>query len=147
MAAMRSSLDGRIAGITTDSRLGVLGKPYSVTFSPAAGASNVCEVTITVVDYAGVTVAEAVNFDLWLSDATSGAGVTATTASGAVAAKTSSGADLAVLTTKKAIRAQTLATGVYILSITDTAKTLFKVCAQIDGKTVVSTALTAAQYG
>lgn len=147
MTAMRSSLDGRLAGMTDDGRMGVLGRPYTVVFAPAAGAANVCEVTCTVKDYAGNTVAEAVVFDLWLSDATSGAGLTATTASGAVAAKAASGTDFAVLTTKKATRVQTLATGVYILSITDTAKTLFKVCAQIDGKTIVSTALTAAQYG
>ncbi len=147
MTAMRSSLDGRLAGMTDDGRLGVLGKPYTVTAAVAAGSSTVSEITLTVKDYAGNTVAETVNFDLWLSDATSGAGMTATTASGAVAAKTSSGADLAVLTTKKAIRAQTLATGIYILSITDSAKTAFKVCAQIDGKTIVAATLATASYG
>jgi len=125
------------------------GGPASITFSPAAGSANVCEVTVTIKNAAGATLAGVFNFDLWLSDAATGAGLTATTASGAVAAKASSGADLAVLTTKKAIRVQTLATGIYILSITDTAKTLFYVAAQVPGtgKTVVSSQLATGNYG
>lgn len=121
----------------------------SFTMVAAAGSSNVCEVTITAKDGDGNTVADVVNFDLWLSDAATGAGLTATTASGAVTAKTSSGAVIGTLTSKMALRAQTLATGVFILSITDTSKTAFVVCAQApaNGKTIVGVTLAAGNYG
>ena len=116
--------------------------------TPAAGGANVSLITIQAVDYFGVAMSQVINFDLWLSDATTGAGLTATTASGAVAAG-ASGADLATLTTKKALRVQTDATGKYILSITDTAKTAFKVCAQVpdSGVTVVGATLATGNYG
>lgn len=121
----------------------------TLAFSVAAGASNVSEVTITVKDGAGATVAGVYNLDVWLSDAAAGAGLTGTTASGAVAAKAASGVDLLAYTAKKAIRVQTLATGVYILSITDTAKTGFYICGQAPGtgRAVVSAQLVAGSYG
>jgi hypothetical protein len=121
----------------------------TLAFSIAAGSANVSEVTITVKDGAGATVAAVYNLDVWLSDAATGAGLTGTTASGAVAAKAASGIDLVAYTAKKAIRVQTLATGVYILSITDTAKTGFYVCGQAPGtgKAVVSTQLVTGSYG
>lgn len=119
------------------------------TMAAAAAASNVTEVTITAVDAAGATVAAVHNFDVWLSDAASGAGLTSTTASGTVTAKAASGAVVGTDTAKKALRAQTLATGVFILEITDTAKTAFKVAAVIPGtgKTVVGITLAAGDYG
>lgn len=147
MAKIRTSLHGRLVGITDDTRLGVLNQPYTVTFSPAAGGANVSEVTITVKDYDGTTVAAVHNIDIWLSDASSGAGLTATSASGAVAAKAASGVDLQIYSAKKAWRVQTLATGIYILSITDSAKTAFYPCASIVGQTVVGTALATGNYG
>lgn len=121
---------------------------HYLTFSPATGGSNVCEVTVTVNDAAGKTLAAVTNFDLWLSDAATGAGLTGTTASGAVTVKTSSGEVVGTLTTKKALRVQTLATGVFILSITDSAKTGFYVCGQLPGRPLnVSAALLTANYG
>ena len=147
MARMRTSLHGRVVGVTDDGRLGVINQPYSVTFSPAAGSSNVCEITIKVTDYEGTTVADVHNLDIWLSDAATGAGLTATSASGTVAAKAASGVDFQIYSAKKAFRVQTLATGVYILSITDTAKTAFYPCASIAGKTVVGTKLVTGNYG
>lgn len=121
----------------------------SFSMVPAAGGSNVCEVTITAKDADGAVLAGVHNFDLWLSDAASGAGLTATTASGAVDAKAASGVNLLVMSAKKALRVQTLATGIFILSITDTAKTAFKVCAQApgSGKTIVGATLITANYG
>jgi hypothetical protein len=121
----------------------------TVTFAPAAGASNVCEITITVKNGAGTATAAPTNLDVWLSDAATGAGLTATTASGAVTAKTSSGAVLGTYTAKMALRVQTLATGVFILSITDTAKTGFYVCATVPGSgaTAVSAQLVTGNYG
>jgi hypothetical protein len=144
-----SPTTGYLIGVGTSaqrtvSRAGV----GAVTFSPAAAGSNVCEVTITVKDGAGAAIARVFNLDVWLSDATSGAGLTGTTASGTVTAKTSSGIVLHTDTAKKALRVQTLATGVFILEITDSAKTAFYVCAQgPDGETYISTVLATANYG
>lgn len=142
-------IHGRRMGLDQETgRAFFAGVPFSFTMTPAAGGANVSLITIQAVDYFGVAMSQVINFDLWLSDATTGAGLTATTASGAVAAG-ASGADLATLTTKKALRVQTDATGKYILSITDTAKTAFKVCAQVpdSGVTVVGATLATGNYG
>lgn len=125
------------------------GVAKTVTTAAAAGGSNVCEVTFTVKDGTGATVAAVHHMDVYLSDAATGAGLTATTASGAVAVKANSGVDLATLTSKKALRVQTLATGVYILSITDTSKTAFYPCAVLGStsKAKVGTQLITGNYG
>jgi hypothetical protein len=125
------------------------GIPADITLAPAAGGANVSEVTITVRDAAGVAIARPFVLDLWLSDAASGAGLTAVTASGNVEAKSASGVVLHAVTAKKHLRVQTLATGVFILSITDTAKTGFRVCAILPstGQPKVSAALVAGNYG
>ena len=111
-------------------------QPSSIALAAAAAAANVCEVTITVQRAKGqggvATLAGVYNLDVWLSDA-------ATVIRGDAFAhlntvKTASGAVLGTLTAKKALRVQTLATGVFILEITDTAKTAFKVCAKLDNK-------------
>lgn len=118
------------------------------TMTPAAGTTNVCNVTIAAQDYDGNALAQVTVFDLWLSDATSGAGLTATTASGGIAAG-SKGTVLGVLTTSKAVRVQTDATGTFILAITDTAKTAFKVCAAGPNSSgaVVGATLATGNYG
>jgi len=125
------------------------GAAATLAFAAAAGGANVCEVTITVRDAAGATIAEAFNLDVWLSDAATGAGLTGTSASGAVAAKAASGTDLSTYVAKKALRVQTLATGVYILSITDAAKTGFYPCGTCPGtgRTVVGAQLVTGNYG
>lgn len=102
--------------------------PQQVSFTIAKGGSaNISLVTMQVMDGFGVAISQVFPFDWWLSDATTGAGLTATTASGAVAAGTS-GTDLVVKVAKKATGSITAATGIYIASITDTAKTGFYVC-------------------
>lgn len=127
--------------------IAVAGLAASATFAAAAGGANVSEVTVTVKDAAGNTLAGVHTFDLWLSDAASGAGLTGTTASGTVQAKASSGTVLAALTAKKALRVQTKADGTFVLEITDTAKTGFYVGASIGSKTVVSAQLVTGNYG
>ena len=120
----------------------------SIGFGIAAGGSNVCEVTITVKDGSGATIARVHELTVNLSDDDDGEGLTSTTASGAVAAKSASGTDLAVFTAKKSTRVQTLKTGVYVLSITDTSKTTFYVSVTgPDGVTAVSRILATADYG
>lgn len=125
----------------------VKGLPFGYTVTPAAGAANVCEVTIQAKDANGDNLTHVAPLLVWLSDAATGAGLTGTTASGAVQAKAGS-TDLGVLTAKKALLVQTSAAGVYVLSITDTAKTLFKVCVQsLSGGTPAIATLTADDYG
>jgi hypothetical protein len=121
----------------------------SFSFSASAGASDVCEVAITLKDAAGATVDGARPFMVWLSDAATGVGLTGTSASGTVQAKAESGADFATFTAKKALLVQPLATGIYTLEITDTAKTAFYVCAAtLDGRAYsVSTVLATEDYG
>lgn len=123
------------------------GAPASCTFVIATGGSaNICLVTIQVVDADGAAIAGVAQLDVWLSDASTGIGLTATTASGAVGAG-ASGTDLGVLTTKKATRVLTDATGKYILSITDSAKTHFYVAACVGGRVAnVSAQLAGASY-
>lgn len=148
------SIDGKDLGIDSSGNLLLLTggamhtttSTASISLTPAAGSANVCLVTIQLKDYAGNALSAVRNLDVWLSDAASGAGLTATTASGAVAAG-ASGADIGTYTTKKALRVQTNASGVYILSITDTSKTLFKVCAQVGNSAPVIVTLITANYG
>lgn len=123
--------------------------PVACSFAIAPGAANKSDIAITIQDNAGNTLTRAHNFEVWLSDAATGIGLTATTPSGGVAAKTSSGAVLGTLTTSKAIRAQSLATGVFTLEITDTAKTGFYIAVKLDTGAVfqVSRQLTSADYG
>ena len=107
------------------------GIPYGWGISAAKGASsNLCNVSFQLQDVNGNAVAQVVDFDLYLSDAATGIGLTGTTASGGVAALAASGTVLGALTTSKAIRAQTNAAGLFTLVITDTAKTAFYPCAQ-----------------
>ncbi len=111
------------------------GRPASLTLTPAKGGSaNVCDVTIQVVDENGNACAAVFQLDVWLSDdTTAAAGLTATTASGTVTNGTAGGIVQATYTAKKALRVQTLATGAFVLEITDTAKTAFVVAAQCPG--------------
>jgi hypothetical protein len=122
--------------------------PTDVTFAIAAAAANVSEVTITVVNKDGYTIPGVHVLDLWLSDAATGVGLTGTTASGTVQAKAASGTVHGALTAKKALRVSTLATGVFILEITDAAKTGFYVAAALGVVPAqVSVAMVAGSYG
>jgi len=139
----------RKLGLLSTQRTFLDSLPYTVTAVAAAAGSNVSEVTFTVRDAAGAAIAAVHNLDIYLSDAATGAGLTATSASGTVTAKASSGAVIHTQSSKKALGVQTLATGVFVLEITDTAKTTFYPVAILPstGKAVVGTQLTAANYG
>jgi hypothetical protein len=154
---MRTSLGGTRHVFTAKERVNFAGRvsladaqlPTDITLTPAAGGANVSEVTITVVDGGGDPLSGVHVLDVYLSDAATGVGLTATTASGTVTAKTASGTVLGALTTKKALRVSTTAAGVFVLEITDTAKTGFYVCAvlPISGRVIVSDQLVTADYG
>ncbi|MDA0780669.1 MAG: hypothetical protein PQ612_06005 [Rickettsiales bacterium] len=140
----------KINGTDVSSELAeAAGKATNVTFSYAAAAANVSEVTITVKNAAGTTIESPHSLDVYLSDAATGAGLTATTASGTVTAKAASGTVLGTLTAKKALRVQTLATGVFILEITDTAKTGFYPVVSLPntGETIVGSQMVTGDYG
>lgn len=123
------------------------GLPSEFTIAAAAGAANVCNVTFTLVDLAPAAVLTPLLFDIWLSDAATGAGLTATTATGGIAAVT--GVIWSVQTASKALRVQANASGVFTLAITDTAKTTFFPAAQnpASGLVTVGTRLVTANYG
>jgi len=123
--------------------------PTRIGYTIAAGGANVCEVTLTVQDGHGATIAKGVPLLVWLSDDSAGVGLTSTSASGTVQAKSASGADFAALMAKKALIVQPLATGLYILEITDSAKTAFYVAAQVpfSGLPTVSRVLASGDYG
>lgn len=127
----------------------IAAQPASVALDIAAGATNVCEVTITAKGAGGATAAGVQVLQWWLSDAETGAGLTGTSASGAVTTKAASGADLGATSAKKAGFIQTKADGTAILSITDTAKTGFYLCIRpvAVAAATVSRQLVAADYG
>ena len=123
--------------------------PAYATATVAPAAANVAEVTITFRNLNGKPLVTGFYY-LFLSDSPTGVGLTAVTASGAVASKGALyGTDVAVLVAKKAliVQARTPAGIVYVLSITDAAKTAFRVCVQIGGVTQVVATLTTASYG
>jgi hypothetical protein len=131
-----TSIHGRLLGLDAQgggaNGLIVKGEPDQIVMTVAKGGSaNITLVTLQACDNEGFSVAKVLNGIVWLSDAATGAGLTATSASGNVVAGTA-GTDLGDLTSKKAKTFQTDATGKYILSITDTAKTAFYVCAKLD---------------
>ena len=129
---------------------GLVGKGIlaSVAISNGVGASsNICNVTFQLQDVFGNAISRITDFDVYLSDAATGIGLTGTTASGGIAAASSGGTVLGALTTSKAIRAQTNASGAFVLAITDTAKTAFyPVAAFGDRAITVGAQLTTASY-
>lgn len=125
-----------------------IGIPYNFAITNGVGASaNICNVSYQLQDIRGNPISTVFGFDLYLSDAATGIGLTATTASGGIAAVTADGTILGVLTTSKALGVTTNASGLFVLAITDTAKTLFYPCASIpSGATQVGAQLTTASY-
>ncbi len=120
--------------------------------SAAAAGSNVCEVTIRALDAAGSSyVTEPFTLTVWLSDDSGAIGLTGTSASGTVQAKSGGGySDFGTLTAKKALIVQADTNGTYILEITDSAKTGFYVGATIPGTgatAVIANQLVAGNYG
>lgn len=141
-----TELHGRRLGLSLSNRVLAQGRFSDVTMTAATNGTNATKVTFQLVDHENNAVAAVRTFLITLSDdATNGAGLTATTASGAVAAG-ASGADIGALTSKKALVVQTDATGKYILSITDTAKTAFTVVANLPDHVSLLT-LATANYG
>ena len=79
------------------------------------------DITITVADAAGATIADAHHLEVWISDSETTKVLTSTTASGALTAV--DGGVLSVLTAKKHITCVTPVTGIINLSLVDSANT------------------------
>ncbi len=123
------------------------GSPQTASIAAAASTSNKTNVTIQLKDGNGDNLTTCRVVLVYLSDAATGAGLTATTASGAVGAG-SSGTDLTAIVAKMLLLVQTDATGKYVLSITDSAKTGFYVCVALpDGTVIASAQLVTGNYG
>jgi hypothetical protein len=125
----------------------VVGAASTIAITNGVGASsNICNVTFQVVDAAGNAIAGVFLLEVYLSDAATGVGLTATTASGGIAAAASGGTVLDVLVAAKYLKVQTNAAGAFILAITDTAKTLFYPVGSRGSSIVVGAQLTTASY-
>jgi len=113
-----------------------------VTASIALAASTTTDgmdITIQLKDADGNAVSGVHVFDLWMSEASSGAGLTGDTYSGDLTAGT--GALLGALTAKKAWRVQTNATGLFVATLVDSANPADQYVAfshPVTGQTVVS---------
>ena len=121
----------------------------SIEVAIAAGAANVCEITLTVADPDGNAIAGTHVVDVWLSDAATGLGLTATSASGTVGVKATTGTEIAAPVAKKSLRVATKSDGTAVISITDTAKTGFYLAASVPGinDTMVTRQLVTSDYG
>lgn len=113
-----SDLRNRTTALTN---LGFGKKTTTVTVTAVAGAANVSTVTITAKDANGATVAGIQWFELITTSDSGGGTISATAYSGTLAAVT--GTILATYVAKHAFLVATDATGVFVGSLTDTAKT------------------------
>lgn len=103
--------------------------PSQIAFTIATGATNETRITGTLQNKEGGTIAGSYMVDFFLSDAATGIGVTAATASGVVDVYNSTGTNLGMGTAKKSFRLMTKSDGTFAITITDTAKTQFYICA------------------
>ncbi len=92
----------------------------SVSWAVTAGAANVCIMTGTIKDAAGVTIAASRPLLLYISEAATGIGITADTYS--TGASITTGTQLVALTANKAWLINTHTNGTFAISITATAK-------------------------
>ena len=92
--------------------------PWTVSIAAAAGATNAILYTVTVLDSDGNTLADVYSFEIYMSEAATGIGVTADTYSGDLVAST--GSLISSITAKKHWSVTTAATGIFAGSLTDT---------------------------
>ena len=117
------------------------GIPSTVTIALAAGAANTMTITMTVKDAGGVTIAAVFMLEWWISEATTGIGLTADTYSGDVT--TTTGTEYQEIVTKKHFTGLTNASGVLVASAVASAKPADQYIAvknPATGKVIVSAA-------
>lgn len=147
--AAAGALSAATTGAVKLGPVAVSAGPASFDFAAAAGGANVAEVTISPLDSGGDPLTGVRNLEVWLSDAATGIGLTGTTASGTVTAKSGEGTVFVTHTAKKHLTVQTKAAGTFVLEITDTAKTGYYVCVRdpATGAVHVSAQLVTGKYG
>ena len=130
----------------------VIGAPsetgLSATITLAAGSSNnEMDVTVTVVDANGSTVAAVHVLEIYFSESSAGVGLTADTYSGDLVAST--GAILSALTAKKHWRVATAATGIFEATLTATTEPAdqYGVVVRPGGDGIVVSAVSGANWG
>jgi hypothetical protein len=120
--------------------------PGSCTISGAAGAANVCTVTIQLKDGAGVNIARQVPFKVYSSSASNGLTLQSAASTGySVASGGLSLANGTAVTTQ--ISGITSATGGCVLSLTDTGKQTSYLVLVVEGGIKISAQLSAGSYG
>lgn len=120
--------------------------PGSCTISGAAGAANVCTVTVQLKDGAGTNIARQVPFRVYSSSAADGLTLQSAASTGySVASGGLSLANGTAVTTQ--ISAMSSATGGCVLSLTDTAKLTSYLILVVDGGIKISAQLSAGSYG
>src|ERR1700722_7439930 len=117
----------------------------SVGITFGTPGTNTANVNIQLLDGNGNATANQEVLDIYLSDSAAGVGLTATSASGAGGAG-AAGTDLLVRTAKKETVSQTNASGLYVLSIVDTANTGFYICVMRGSSLTVSAQLASGNY-
>lgn len=121
------------------------------TITLAAGsANNKMKVSVQMTDGAGTSIAGVFSCELYLSDAATGIGITASGASGTLAALSTKGAVIATSVANKAWEVVTNASGLFEGEITDTSETAtWYVVAKenASGRIVVSAITAAANWG
>ena len=116
------------------------------TVSAAAGAANTATITIQLKDGEGNNVVGVKPVDVYLSDASTGIGITGTAASTGLSVASGGGVRLVTAITKS-IACVTSATGGLVLSLLDTGKTTYYVVIVVDNGVKVSDQLTTGSYG
>lgn len=120
--------------------------PASCTIAAAAGASNVCTLTIQLKDGSGTNMARALPFTVYASSASNGLTLASAASTGFSVA--SGGMNLnngAAVTTS--IRCMSSATGGCVLSLTDTAKQTSYIVLVLANGVKISAQLQASDYG
>lgn len=119
----------------------------TATVALSAGAADTMTITITLKDAFGTAFAERHRVEVYISTSSAGAGLSATSYSGALTATT--GDILTAHTAKKHVTAVTNASGVLVLSLVDTAKAAgeYVVVVLPNGKLIVSAASVTGSYG
>lgn len=120
--------------------------PGSCTIVGAAGASNVCNVTIQLKDGAGTNIARSVGFKVYASSAADGLTLASAASTGfAVSSGGLSLANGAAVTTQ--INAMSSATGGCVLTLTDTGKQTSYLVLQLPSGNKISAQLSSGSYG
>jgi hypothetical protein len=117
------------------------------TMTKAAGAENVANFTYTVKDPGGTALTHCAWLMLWLSDSAAGEGVTSH-APDELAILSSKGVIISEFVSNSCALVQTTNAGELSFAITDTHKTLYKICLQsLRGEQICIDQIAVADYG